>query len=449
MERAQIIIAPHTEAYVHIWTAEDIEKEISQEFSFIPPNAEFKKTKLKAKYWDTRIRLFNRVSKTFPKGLVPRLVEWATARAYSLQNRVGEAQVGWEVSQTTQLVNAFPTPFPARDYQLTAVTECLQRQRAILLSPTASGKSLILYYLVRARMAYGPILVIVPNISLVAQLIQDWKEYGWADVESSVAAITKGQNRDTEKPVVVSTWQSIFRLPQEWFERYTSVLGDECHLYTAKSLQGILEKLVRCPFRVGTTGTLEHTNAHVLSLEGVFGPPVRVASTADLQERGFLTPIQIQSHVLQHDLATRHIVFRDRTYQGELETLIPLPARQAWLAAFVPQLPGNVLVLFHWVDRQGIPLFHAIRDHVQNTRPVYFISGKIEGEQRDRIRKLLEETDHVVLTFGTQTIRCAASEMIPLSDGTSMMAKEITVHHDVADEWVLNTIEDIPVVSTD
>ena len=61
-------------------------------------------------------------------------------------------------------------------------------------------------------MSHGPVLLIVPTISLVSQMVQDWKDYGWTDVDRSVHKITGGVSKETHKPVVVSTWQSLSTL---------------------------------------------------------------------------------------------------------------------------------------------------------------------------------------------------------------------------------------------
>ena len=68
-----------------------------------------------------------------------------------------------------------------RDYQIDAIQMAISRNRSLILSPTASGKSLIIYSLVRYyQMAGHRTLILVPTTSLVEQMYTDFKDYGWS-----------------------------------------------------------------------------------------------------------------------------------------------------------------------------------------------------------------------------------------------------------------------------
>lgn len=432
---ADLILAPLNHAYLYVWASEAIERELSEEFSFLVPGAQYMQT-YRRRHWDGKIRLFNRATKTIYAGLAPRIERWATKRGYTVENRLPSSQSGWNGFDTERLLQTHPTAFEVRDYQRDAVTYGLHRQRCVLISPTASGKSLILYYLVRARMAHGPILVVVPTISLVSQMVQDWNDYGWSNVDTVVHRITGGVSKDTSKPIVVSTWQSIFKQPESWFARYTTVLGDECHLYKAESLRGIMDKLPECPVRIGVTGTLDDAKSNKLMVEGVFGPTHQVARTADLQSQGHLTPITIQAHFLQYGKHDRWMVKEHkRKYQEELEYFVQHTGRMRWLTQFVSQLSGNILILYQFVEKHGIPLYDTLRQTLGATRPIYFVSGDIDGPARERVRALLESAEHCVLDFGDLQVRCTPEEMVPLSDGRQKRASEISPEDDVLETW--------------
>lgn len=443
---ADITLAPATHAHIYVWTDQAIERELSTEFSFIVPGSEYMNRFRRG--WDGRIRLYNRTSKLIYAGLATRILAWAEKRGYTVNNTLPKLHTDWSELDTNALLAAHPTPMPVRDYQQSAITYGLHRQRCVLLSPTASGKSLILYYMVRARVQHGPVLLIVPTISLVSQMVEDWREYGWSNVDTFVHKITGGVRKDTEKPVVVSTWQSIFKQPDTWFSRYTSVFGDESHLYKAESLRGIMEKMPHCAFRVGVTGTLDDAKSNKLMVEGVFGPAHRVARTADLQEKGHLTPIRIQGHFLQYSEHDRWFVREHkRQYADEIDFFVQHPGRMAWLTQFVSQLSGNVLVLFQFVDKHGIPLYHAMKALVGDSRPVYYVSGEVSAESRERVRALLEQPEHVILNFGETQLRCLSHDEIPLSFGGTKLAKDITPDDDVADSFILNKTREMSIRS--
>ena len=447
---ADITIAPSTQAHTFIWTETSIERDLSDHFSFIVPGSEYMQ-KLKKHRWDGRVRLYSRITKLIPAGLIPRVMKWAAAQGYTVENRCPSHASNWTELGTEALLASHTLPFEIRDYQRTAITYAMHQQRGVLVSPTGSGKSLILYLLIRARMTHGPILLIVPTISLVAQMFTDFESYGWKNASDSIHCITGGKPKDTDKPVVCSTWQSVFRQPEAWFSRYTTVLGDEAHLFKAKSLSGIMNMIPHCAFRIGVTGTLDDTKANSLMVEGVFGPPFQVAKTADLQTQGHLTPIIIQGHFLEYGKKTRWSIKEyHRRYVDEIDYLIQHPGRMNWLVNFVERLPGNVLVLYQFVEKHGIPLYHAIKKKIGNSRPVYFISGDVSGENRERARALLEQAEHVVLDFGGEPIRCVKDELVPLVGGGSKPARDLTLEDDVDNAWILNTgIRGMPtIVST-
>ena len=444
---ADIILAPHSHAFIYVWTDEAIERELSQEFSFLVPGSEYM-NKFKKQRWDGRIRAYNRTTKLIYAGLATQIVAWASRRGYTTESRLPTTTSLWSALDTETLLATHPTPFPVREYQKDAITHGLHQQRCVLISPTASGKSLVLYYMVRARVAHGPVLLIVPTITLVAQMLGDWVGYGWTNVGDFTHCITGGVKKHTEKPVVISTWQSIYKQDAAWFARYRTVFGDECHGYRAESLRGIMENLPQCPVRIGVTGTLDDAKANRLMVEGVFGPPYQVATTVDLQTQGHLAPIMIQGHFLQYGKGTKWFVSEyKRRYADEIDYFLQHPGRMQWLVNFVERLPGNVLVLYQFVEKHGIPLYHAIKAKIGDSRPVYFISGKVSGESRERTRALLEQPEHIVLDFGDGPIRCPLDEAVPLSDGTVKPAQSLTTEDDISETWVRIRQREFPSLS--
>lgn len=432
---ADIVIAPLHHSRTYVFADEGITKEISEYFSYEVPGANYMQT-VRRRHWDGRIRVYHKPSQTLPTGLIPRLERFASKRGYSVHNKLPPTRSDWSEFDTESLIAKYPVPFEIRSYQREAITYALNHQRCALLSPTASGKSLILYYLVRQRMEVGPVLLVVPTISLVSQMVGDFREYGWTDVDDYVHQITGGVEKKTKKPCVISTWQSVFRQPEEFFTRFHTLLGDEAHLFQATSLQSIMEKLPHCASRIGVTGTLDDAKSHILLVEGSFGPAHRVARTADLQTQGHLTPITVQAHFLQYGKHDKWM-FKEhkRSYHDELDYVVQHPGRMSWLVDFVSQLSGNVLLLYTYVEKHGVPLYEAIRQKLGTTRPLYFVSGDIDADQRERVRALLEAPEHVVLDFGDIQVRCLPDEFVPLSNGQQKRAKDISVEDEVEDHW--------------
>ena len=159
---------------------------------------------------------------------------------------------------------------PPRDYQIEGVYDALRHNRRLVISPTASGKSLMIYSIVRYfAEQQKSTLIVVPTTSLVEQMYKDFESYGW-DAESYCHKIYAGREKESKCPVVITTWQSIYKLPKTYFEKFEVVIGDEAHQFKSASLVKIMTKLHVAKYRYGFTGTLDGTQTHKLVLEGLF-----------------------------------------------------------------------------------------------------------------------------------------------------------------------------------
>jgi hypothetical protein len=266
-----------------------------------------------------------------------------------------------------------------------------------MLSPTASGKSFIIYLITRYYAKRT--LIIVPTTSLVSQLASDFADYGFKS-DKYVHRIYAGQDKQTDKPITISTWQSIYKLPKEYFEQFDVVIGDEAHLFKAKSLTSIMSKLCSCPYRFGFTGTLDGTQTHKLVLEGLFGAVRKVISTADLIDQKHLSQFKIKAIVLSYPDEVRKLISK-MDYQAEIDYLVRLEQRNKFIRNLALSLEGNTLLLFQFVDKHGKLLYDNLKK--ETSLPVYYVSGKVEGEEREEIRKIVETESKsiIVASYGT------------------------------------------------
>ena len=303
-------------------------------------------------------------------------------------------------------IHARGEPIEVREHQIEGYIHAMRKRRALLLSPTASVKSLIVYLLVRfniLRLKDKPnnkILIIVPTTSLVEQLFKDFKDYGW-NPDKNVHRIYQGHDKETDKHVVISTWQSIYNLPKKWFKSFGVVIGDECHLFKAISLSKIMTKLEDCKYRIGLTGTLDGTKTNKLVLEGLFGAVNKVTSTAELQEKKQLADLKIICLVLQHDQYSKHFL-KDKSYQEEMDFLVSNDKRNKYIRNLCLDLKGNSLVLFQYVEKHGVILKQLVEDKADD-RKVFFVHGGVEAEEREKIRFITEKSDNAIIiaSYGT------------------------------------------------
>ena len=375
-------------------------------FSFYVPGYKFMPM-YKSRKWDGKVRLFNQVTRELNTGLYEHLKKFCQDRMYPLQLQetdYGHPAQKNEVSHInlTKFLNELGCPFELRDYQYNAVSHGISNKRAILLSPTGSGKSFIIYNLLRWYIDNfdKKILIVVPTTSLVEQMHKDFTDYGF-DPEL-VHKIYSGKDKTTDKQIIISTWQSIYKFSKEWFEDFGCVFGDEVHLFKAKSLSGLMNKCVNAEYRFGTTGTLDGTETNKLVLEGLFGPTYRVTMTRDLQEKGTLAKLDIKILLLRYHNDVCHML-KNATYQEELDYIVQNPKRNNLISNLAIDQKGNTLILFQFVEKHGKPLYELIRDKVEEGRKVYYVSGEVDATDREQIRGIVEKQKNAIIVASLGT----------------------------------------------
>ena len=391
-----------------------IAREIQEYFTFDVPNAKFTPA-YKNRYWDGKIRLFSPFNGLLYIGLLDYLAAFAKERNYTLQldneftqkpPQVTDEQIG-EFLQSLKL-NAHGKPISPHPHQIAAISAAINRERALLLSPTASGKSLVIYSLLRWYQDIIPpdrkILIVVPTISLVTQMKSDFADYAqntdW-DAETNCHSIFGGQQKIDSRQIVISTWQSIYELPKSYFDQFEVVIGDEAHLFKAQSLTSIMTKLTKCPYRIALTGTLDGTKTNKLTIEGLFGPTLIVTTTKDLIDNKLLSTISIDCIVLNYPSEVCKTL-KEASYQDELEFLVTNPLRNKFITQLALSTKGNTLVLFQFVEKHGKPLYEMIQKKAKD-RPVFFIHGETEADYRESVRLATEGHDNaiIVASYGT------------------------------------------------
>lgn len=379
--------------------------ELSEYFTFKVPGYQFTPA-YKNKLWDGNIRLFNTHTRLIYAGLRSHIEQFAEERAYDVEHLSEFSDTEFSLSEAEAFIKMLKPTMQPRDYQLTAFTHAIRTGRALLVSPTGSGKSFIQYliamYYQSVFLSAKKTLIIVPTTGLVHQMNSDFVDYGLDP--KYMHSIYSGEEKETNKPIVITTWQSIFKMPKKWFDQFGCVLVDECHLAKAQSLTGILTKLEHCAYRFGFTGSLDGTLTHALVIQGLLGPIKKVATTAELIEQKHLADFQIKAIVLKYSEETCKAC-RGLSYQDEMDFIVRNPNRNRFLRNLAISLKGNTLLLFQYVEKHGKLLYDDIKA-AAGKRSVYFVHGGVEGEEREDIRKLVEqETDATIIasagTFST------------------------------------------------
>jgi superfamily II DNA or RNA helicase len=405
-----ITIEKINEVYIRIYTDPSIAQELSEFFTFEVPGARFTPA-FKARIWDGKIRMFDLHRKTLYLGLLKYVQDFAERNGYDItyQNEIlSNTDITREdiLEYATWLnLQGRGKPIEIRDYQVDAIHKALTSERTVLLSPTASGKSLIIYTTMRHHLEEGrKCILVVPTTSLVEQMYADFQDYssanGWR-VDRHCQKLYSGFTRDFTSDVLITTWQSIYKQPAAWFNQFDVIFGDEAHNFKAKSLTTVMEKMTNVRYRIGTTGTLDNKKVHKLVLEGIFGPIHRVTTTKELMDSNQVANLEITCLVLKYDDVTRKIVNKS-TYQEEMDYIVKHEKRNRFIRNLAVNSEGNTLVLFQYVEKHGRVLFDMIKDKVHDKRKVFFIFGGTDTEAREEARKLMEhENDAIAIaSFG-------------------------------------------------
>ena len=402
-----MLISKKNEVYLRLTDVEpSIAAELNDFFTFEVPGFKYMPA-YRNKTWDGKIRLYNIVTGEIYVGLLPYIEEYLNnngegyefADGITSKRDVARSVVQGFVRGLRPTLNG--KRIEVRDYQLDAIAHAIATNRSLLISPTASGKSLIIYCLVRYyQMMELKTLILVPTTSLVEQMYKDFEDYGWSS-GTYCQKIYQGYDKKVTKDVVISTWQSIHRMPRQYFRQFGAVFGDEAHLFKAKSLTGIMTKLDTCKYRFGLTGTLDGTQTHRLVLEGLFGKAKYVVTTKELIDDKTLANLKIDCIILKYPDEDRQIV-KDFEYAAELEYIVTKAERNTFVCNLVGHLSGNTLVLFQFVEKHGKILYDMIHDEYKN-RKVFFVFGGVATDTREKIREIVEnEKDAVIVaSYGT------------------------------------------------
>ena len=399
---ANVFISKANEVFLKIDSEPHIEYELRDHFTFEVEGAKFM-PQYRKRNWNGEIHLFDMRSKRIYVGLLDKIISFCERRDYSYKfvdndyyGAPFEINEGVSYEGVKDYMTSICRQTP-RKYQIEGVYDALRHNRKLLISPTASGKSLMIYSLVRYYTdKREKILLVVPTTSLVEQMYKDFQDYGW-DAESYCHRIYSGKEKTNESPVTITTWQSVFRLDRKFFVDYDVVIGDEAHLFKSKSLVSIMTKLEHAKYRFGFTGTLDGTQTHKWVLEGLFGPSYKVTKTDELMKQGHLSQLDIQCLVLKHPAQ------KFETYEDELQYLISHEQRNRFITNLTLDLKGNSLVLYSRVETHGAILYDQINNNKTGDRKVFFVHGGVDAEERELIREITEQEKNaiIVASYGT------------------------------------------------
>ncbi len=407
---ADVTIRQRDNVYLKIQCDEGIHRELREHYTFFIENAKFHPL-VKNKLWDGKKRLYDMKSGQLYAGLLKDLQKNLKEWNYTFECDIPESTdiTPEDVIEFTNSLKPYSEKdggvLTPKDYQYAAVYMGLKFKRRVIISPTASGKSLIIYTIMMKLLEEleGKILIIVPLVGLVKQLFKDFDEYSKLivfDTEENCHQISAGIDKNSNKKVYISTYQSIYKLEPEYFSQFQAVLIDETHKAKSDSFVKILEKCTNAEYRLGFTGTLDGWEVNELVVQGLLGKKTRVAKTSDLMDRGDLAKLNIKFYELQYPKEDKKGL-EFKTYAEEIDWIISYNRRNHFIQQLAEYVDGNVLILFQFVEKHGDVLNELIESKTNKT--VHYVHGGVDADKREEIRQIVENTNNNILiaSYGT------------------------------------------------
>ena len=400
------------EATCYIVTDEVTMYNLKDKMKFHPKNYFFS-PKYKARVWDGYVKLIK--NNTMPSGLIPKLCEVIKSfnSTFSIDSRYLQKfnitrDFVKQYAEILNLTNDNGENIQLREHQLEGVYKAISNKRMTGLSATNSGKSALIYVYIRFLLdviKLKQILLLVPTTTLVEQMYSDFYSYSlkneWSVETNCQKVYSNIKNRDLQKPVIISTWQSIYNNDVSFFENFEGFICDEVHLAKGDSIQSIASKCINASYRLGVTGSLSDCYVDELVIRGAFGSVVQLINNEQMIQKGYSTPYDVKCILLKYDdEISKHMKYLN--YHDEIDFISECKDRRKYIAKLVNNLKNNTLVLFEKIDKQGIPIYQLLKAALPNKKVLY-IDGEIEIENRIKIIEYMKNHNDVVLvaSYGT------------------------------------------------
>ena len=355
----------------------------------------------------------------FYVGLFTRFIEFLEYNniEYEIQGKIiKKSKI--EDKTLDKFINALNLSYSLYPHQYSAIKSVIENKRQVVLSPTSSGKSLIIavlmsYFLATNKDPEKKCVLIVPNKLLVNQMMFDIKDYFSRSnfpIDKFIQLIhSEIKDRDLSKPIIITTWQSSKGTASAFEEIFKSdlptkihtLLYDEVHYSQAPQSRLVIESACNAEYKVGLTGTLFDDDQYKNDvIQGLFGETCQFIRTRELIDMGFASEL---------DIYTMEINFRDQslpnemTYQEEVNFLRESHNYLRFVSGLVSKncLGGNTLILHRGVQygMQAKAFFERYNPGVKT----YLMNGGVPAKEREAIRQgLVHEKGSVLFaTFDT------------------------------------------------
>jgi superfamily II DNA or RNA helicase len=409
-----IIVKKVDEVNFRIFCSIGQSMELKEFFSCYAPNYKWH-PKFRMRCWNGKISFYDMREKLLPIGFLPKIIKFCNQFNYEYKldfdvnkmiNDISDEDIKYYCEC---LFHKVKDKFFPRDYQIESIINAIRSKRGVIVAGTGAGKSLIFYTIVRfLREMNKKILIIVPNISLVEQAYNDFIDYGFDGIESEVEKLYAKYSDDfkNDKPIVISTYQSLANKNISFFKNINAVIIDEVHgvKKDSKSLQKILKCCTNASYRFGFSGTLPDEVADINTLIGYLGPVLYTIKSGELIEKGILSKIKIVNILLKYPLESIKEC-RGRNFNFETNYIMAYEKRNSILKYIIENTDSNknILILVSRIDKHLKPVVDYLNLNFPN-REKDVIFGGVDAIDRENIRSKMENKNGCILISTYQTV---------------------------------------------
>lgn len=292
--------------------------------------------------------------------------------------------------------------FEPKYYQCEAINAMFNQGRGVLWMGTGAGKTfsmaLALENIHRHKKGNFKCIFVVPDLGLVTQAYNDFKEYG---VTFKFSMYSGNDDLDERSNVIIANRQILVMRPEigaELISKMDMIVVDEVHLVSNKdsAIFEMIDDNKKTNNIFGMTGTIPTDPNKKYSMFGMFGGVIYTKPASELREEGHVADVSCKIINLQYTESPDY-VFDEADpaamYRTELDFLANHKGRNKFIVDLVMKYKKNSLVLVDTIAH-GEALLELLK---QGNKKVYFINGDTPTDERDRIKSEMEAHDDVVV----------------------------------------------------
>jgi superfamily II DNA or RNA helicase len=327
---------------------------------------------------------------------------------FSILEFLQSQDIQFETVLTSKFAQAFTIPslreelvklnLDPRDYQEESILAALKFKSGVIVLPTSAGKTLVIALLIKSIQAQhdSKALILVPDIQLVAQTYSDFLEYGIAEEE--ITKWTGSTEPDKNAKIVISNAQILLSEKQDLslLKDIKLLVIDEVHkIRYGNKINKVVDQ-IPAHFRYGLTGTLPDNKIDQWNIFGKIGKVIYHKQSIDLRDQNYISQVHVAALKLNYSSVPQFTIpsMHNPTagYEEEITWLQTNKFRNDIITKLVNKQDKNTLIM---VDRiaHGEELLRVLQENTN--KAVHFVHGAVEIEEREMIRRLMEEQDNV------------------------------------------------------